>query len=150
MPFSSCFSHPSESVRNLGNCRSKSNRPLARPVRNVSEELQDSMRTSGRASSSLLFEQVSLLSLLSSVESHSSNFLMMEHAKLFHEILISNQLATNDLIIYKIKLRDIVKSFQSRIDEAERTVFAANDTDLKLVLKLKSIVLADINRRNRL
>lgn len=108
------------------------------------------MRTSGRASSSLLFEQVSLLSLLSSVESHSSNFLMMEHAKLFHEILISNQLATNDLIIYKIKLRDIVKSFQSRIDEAERTVFAANDTDLKLVLKLKSIVLADINRRNRL
>lgn len=31
-------------MRNLGNCRSKSNRPLARPVRNVSEELQDSIR----------------------------------------------------------------------------------------------------------
>lgn len=44
MPFASCFSHPSESARNLGNCRSKSNRPLARPVRNVSEELQDSRR----------------------------------------------------------------------------------------------------------
>lgn len=129
---SSCFSHPSESVRNLGNCRSKSNRPLARPVRNVSEELQDSTRTSGRASSSLLVEQVSLLSLLLSVESHSSNFLMMEHTRLLYVILVSNQLVTNDLIIYKIKLRDVVKSFLSRIDEAERSVFVANGTDLKL------------------
>lgn len=128
MPFSSCFSHPSESVRNLGNCRSKSNRPLARPVRNVSEELQDSTRTSGRASFSLLLEQVSLLSLLSSVESHSSNFLMMEHTRLFHEILISNQLARNDLIIYKIKLRDVVKSFQSRTEMRRNEPYSGQTT----------------------
>jgi len=48
---------PSESTWNLGDCRSKSNRPPARPVRNVSAGLQDSTTSalsSPRVSLSLL------------------------------------------------------------------------------------------------